>query len=219
MCWISQRDGASVQQMFGVWNPAGPLAEWNQDKSMQSCRCLGGNGDKGTQSVCLLGTALRLELQVCSCMHGRMADKWVTSQALHCLEVPTHASKSAQATVACKFFFWWMWWMNAKDHLLSRIHNNPVCDFTLKLLKELKKNQPPLKVPSKNKFLVYLFFSQSLFNTTSSFSLWHIFTSFICITSPWVASEVINLPTNTNLSTSAYIDWLRIGSYTIRWGV
>lgn len=54
VCWISEREEASVWQMFDTWNPAGPLAEWNQDKSMQSCRCLGEMGTKGhSLSACL----------------------------------------------------------------------------------------------------------------------------------------------------------------------
>lgn len=50
----------------------------------------------------------------------------------------------------------------------------------------------------------------------------HTLTPFVRVTSMWVASEVIHLSANTNLSTSRCTHWLWVGGcrvlYTVRWG-
>lgn len=95
--WPLPAGGDYAWQMFDSWNPVGPLAEWSQVKSVQWCRCLGETGTKGhSLSDALPELLAPLAHQVCFYMHG-MADSWLTSRALHCLELPTDALQSALA--------------------------------------------------------------------------------------------------------------------------
>lgn len=48
--------------MFDTWNAVGPLANRNQDESMQSCRCPRKRGQRDAGTVCALGRRSRQDV-------------------------------------------------------------------------------------------------------------------------------------------------------------
>lgn len=117
--WISQHEAASVWQMFDTRNPAGPLAEWNQDKSMQSCSGLGGSGDKGTESVFFLFfsyfdflqelLARILSRSASACMKWQAADR--PYECCIALRSPQMPHKEPVHKCSKNHRPQWMWWM------------------------------------------------------------------------------------------------------------
>lgn len=130
--WISQREGASVWQMFDTWNPAGPLAEWNQDKSMQSRRCLGEMGTKGhSLPACLPACLWELLARILNTRSLLLLHAWYGRQltdlksayiALRSLQTPYKElgqKCSTNLTTANV--------MNGSAFLLRRVHNKRFC--------------------------------------------------------------------------------------------